>query len=499
MRRAKDIELAITPRPDGRFRHRWLYEEIRAAILAGSLAPGARLPATRDIAQRHRLSRGTVLGVFAQLAAEGYVVGAVGRGTFVAPVLPDPPLRPPEGAPVPPPDRGGGATLSARGRQLARTVFPQAGQVLPALAFRASQPDLAAFPFALWARIAARRARLSHRSVLADGEARGFRPLRAAIAEHLGAARGIACTADQVVITGSVQQILDLGARLTLDSGDRAWIEDPGYPGARLVLEAAGARVVGVPVDGGGIDVAAGRALAPDARLAYVTAGRQAPLGCVLTLERRLALLAWAAEAGATIIEDDYDSEFRFEGSPLAAMKGLDDGGRVIYAGTFSKVLFPAIRMAYAVVPEHLAESFGAALSLTCRHMPLLPQVILHEFIAEGHFGRHVRRMRLLYAERAKALVSAVRTHLSGLLDLPAITTGLDAPSFLPAGVDDAAVAAAAAGIETRPLSFYRVERPVPPGLVLGFAAVEEAKIHAAAAGLAQVIEPFCRQASPRG
>lgn len=493
MRRAGEIELALAPRADGMSLQRWLYEEFRSAILDGRLAAGARLPATRDLAARHKLSRGTVLAVFAQLAAEGYLVGAVGRGSFVAPELPDRrPERPPDwSAP-----RGElpGAALSARGRMLARTLFPITGRILPARAFRPSQPDLSAFPFELWARIAARRSRLSHRAMLADGEALGFRPLRAVIAEHLRSARRIACTADNVVVVGSVQQVLDLCARLVLDPGDEAWMENPGYPGARLVLEAAGAKVVGVPVDFAGIDVAAGRRRAPFARLAYVTAGRQAPLGPPLALDRRMALLAWAEESGAFVIEDDYDSEYRFEGSPLAAMKSLDNMGRVVYAGTFSKVLFPSLRLAYAVLPDSLVEPFAAALSLTCRHAPLEPQVVLRDFIAEGHFSRHVRRMRLLYAERAEALRVAVDAHLAGLLVLPAVTTGLDAPAFLPEGVDDALAArlAAEAGIETRPLCVYAAERPTPPGLVLGFAAIGPPEIDVGARTLARVLEPLC-------
>jgi GntR family transcriptional regulator/MocR family aminotransferase len=502
MRRAKEIELAIAPRPDGGPRQRWLYDEIRAAILVGRLTPGARLPTTRDLAARLGVSRGTALAVFAQLAAEGYITGAVGRGSFVASELPD--RRPEPASPqrLGPPcaadtsaaiHGGDPCVLSARGRMLARTPFPMEARVLPARAFRPSEPDLSVFPFELWARIAARRSRLAHRAMLGNGDALGYWPLRAAIAEHLRSARGVVCSADNVAMVGSVQQALDLSARLLLDPGDEAWMEDPGYPGARLTLEAAGARVVGVPVDSAGVVVSAVRALAPAARLAYVTAGRQAPLGSPLALDRRLALLAWADEAGAIVIEDDYDSEYRFEGGPLAAMKSLDDMGRVIYAGTFSKLLFPSLRLAFAVLPDFLVEPFAAALSLTCRHVSLASQTVLHEFIAEGHFARHVRRMRLLYAERAQALRMAVDAHLAGLLDLPAITAGLDAPAFLSLGGDDALAArlAAEAGVETRPLSFYAVERPAPPGLVLGFAAVGTAEIEAGARTLAQALEPL--------
>lgn len=502
MRRAPEIEIALTARPGKMPLQSWLYGEIRAAILSGRLAPGTRLPSTRDLAARHGLSRGTALAVFDQLAAEGYLTSAVGQGSFVAPELPDrrPKTKPVSRKPQATAAAAGstnqpGVVLSLRGRLLARTAFPLMGRTWPARAFRPHQPDLSAFPFDLWTRIATRCSRLSHRTMLTDGEARGYRPLREAIAAHLRSARGIVCSADNVVMVGSVQQVIDLSARLLLDPGDEAWMENPGYPGARLVLEAAGAKVVGVPVDSGGMDVSAGQARAPHARLAYVTAGRQAPLGPPLALDRRLALLAWAKENGSIVIEDDYDSEYRFTGAPLAAMKSLDEWGCVIYCGTFSKLLFPALRLAYAVLPDPLIEPFTAALSLTFRHVPLTTQATLHEFIAEGHLGRHVRRMRLLYAERAQALRKGADRYFTGLLDLPAIAAGLDAPAFLPQGIDDTLVArsAAAAGIECHPLSFYAMQGQTVPGLVLGFAAIGPVEIESAARKLARVLEPICK------
>lgn len=509
MRRAEQIELALSSRADGMPLQRWLYDELRSAILTGRLPPGARLPSSRDLAARFALSRGTVLSVFSQLDAEGYLSGAVGRGSFVAPELPELSGRGIDsgdrvsskkrdgrsGAAERKGDRDGGAqtravALSIRGRLLARSAFDVSGRPGPARAFRASQPDLDAFPFELWARLAARRARRTRRDLRGDGEAQGYRPLREAIAEYVGMSRGIACTAGNVVMLGSVQQAIDLAARLLLDPGDAAWIEDPGYQGARFVLEAAGARVIGVPVDASGINVQWARQHAPEARLAYVTAGRQAPLGPSLALERRLSLLEWARDRGAVIVEDDYDSEYRFEGHPLAAMKSLDHDGHVIYCGTFSKLLFPALRTAYAILPERLVDPFVAALSLTARHVPLDQQSVLHEFIAEGHFGRHIRRMRMLYGERAEALTTAAGRHLSGFLHIPRITAGLDAPAFFPPGTDDADMARRAAreGIETRPLSLYAIDRPAPPGLVLGFASVDSAAIESGMAVLARAL-----------
>ena len=488
MRQSQDIELAMADHPVGVSRQRWLGDQIREAILAGRLTSGARLPPTRDLAQRHGLSRGTVLAVFEQLASEGYLVGEVGRGTFVAPELPDPAFR------ADPTGTMGEAfdpRISNRGRVLSRTPFSLEPRTGPSQAFRPNQPDLGGFPFELWARLSARKAREVQPAMLTDGDPLGYHPLREAMAQHLRASRGIACSPEQVAILGSVQQVIDLCARLLLDEGESVWMEDPGYLGARMVFEAAGLRIVGVPVDSGGLDVAIGRLKAPRARLAYLTAGRQSPLGMPMSLERRLALLNWAAEAGATLIEDDYDSEFRFQGPPRAAMKSLDRDGHVVYTGTFSKLLFPALRLAYAILPVHLVPSFAAACSLSFRYVPLGPQATLSAFIAEGHFGRHLRRMRVLYAERAQALESAVAGCLSGLLELPAITAGLDAPAFLPPDLDDRRVARAALqnGVECRPLSFYEVEQRPPSGLLLGFAPFEAKEIRAGAERLRKAME----------
>lgn len=488
MRRAEDLELALAPRAPGVPRHSWLYAEIRAAVHAGRLAPGARLPPSRDFARQLGVSRGTVLAALAQLAAEGYLVGAVGKGTFVSAGLPT--MRGRVSRTGGPEEKAKGR-LSRRGIVLSRSPFPICGSPQPARPFRPNQPDLSAFPFALWNRIAARRSRLSQRAMLADGDARGYRSLRRAIAGHLKYSMRIDCSEDRVMIVGSVQQALDLSARLLLDPLDEVWMEDPGYPGALQIFRAAGAKVVGVPVDRHGMDVDTGMRRAPRARLAYVTAGRQSPLGGTLSLERRMILLRWAERAGACVIEDDYDSEYRYSGNPIAALKSLDTRDRVIYAGSFSKLLFPSLRLAYVVVPDWLGDHFAAALSLTARHMSLLPQAVLHEFIEEGHYGRHIRRMRLAYGERAAALEEAIARRLQGLLSVPPITTGLDAAAFLPPASDDASIArqAIAAGIETRPLSAYAIDAATPSGLVLGFAAFAPAQIETGVDMLARVLE----------
>ncbi|QCI63140.1 PLP-dependent aminotransferase family protein [Phreatobacter stygius] len=493
MRQADDRMLVLAPPGAGLTRQDWLTREIRRAILDGRLIAGALLPASRDLARLHGVSRGTVVAAYGQLADEGYVRGQVGRGTVVAARLAEPPrARRPQ--PVPALDPG----LSARGEALARPRFPMVPPAAGTQAFRAGQPDLEAFPLGLWTRLAARRSRLNQRGLLADGDPRGYRPLREAIAAHVAASRGFACGPDDVVVVGSVQQALDLAARLTLDPGDQAVVEDPGYPAAAQVLAAAGAVLVPVSVDAEGLDVADALARAPSARFVHVTPARQAPLGVPLSLARRMRLIAWAAETGAIVFEDDYDGEYRFAGRPLAALKSLDRADKVIYAGTFSKLMFPGLRLAFVVLPDRLREPFAAALSLTARHAPLMTQVVLADFITEGHFGRHVRRMRVIYGERAEALNAAARDYWTGLVAVPPIEAGLDIAARLLRHGDDVAITrrAAAAGIETRPLSVWRQDRkgPATPGLILGFATTPPAMIRAAAAGLARVLEAAPRQ-----
>jgi GntR family transcriptional regulator/MocR family aminotransferase len=297
---------------------------------------------------------------------------------------------------------------------------------------------------------------------------RGDPALRQAIASYLAIARGVACRADQVFITAGFQGALGVIARTMLAPRDRVWVEDPGYFMARDALQLAGARLVPVPVDGDGIDVAAGVARAPDARLAVVTPAHQAPLGVTLALARRLALLSWAARADAWIVEDDYDSEFRYRGRPLAALKSLDEAGRVLYVGTFSKVLFPSLRLGYLVVPDALVERIAAASTLLHAQPAPLNQAITADFIEQGHFARHIRRMRTLYGERRTALVAALRDHL-GPIDSP--PGGMQVLSRLRPGSDDVALAARAAadGLSPSPLSPLAVEAACGPGLLLSF------------------------------
>ena len=351
-------------------------------------------------------------------------------------------------------------------------------------------PALDAFPHATWARFTARRARRGGPDLLCYGDAAGWRPLREAIAAYLGTARAVRCSWEQVVVLSSTQQALSLAARLLLDPGDAVWLEEPGYLGARAAFLAAGARIVPVPVDDEGLDVDAGRAAAPSARLAYVTPSHQYPLGVTMSLARRLALLPWAQRAGAWIVEDDYDSEYRYAGRPIAAVQGLDRSGRVPYVGTFNKALFPSLRLAYLVTPPDLADAAVAARAISDGHPPLLAQSTLADFMGEGHFGAHLRRMRALYQERRDALLAAMAVHTSSRLRVGPADTGMHVTARLPAGVDHLALVARAVarGLEPRALSRHYLDPSVQPGLVLGYSGVLPAELARAARTLGELL-----------
>ncbi len=393
--------------------------------------------------------------------SEGYLTTRNGSGTFVATELPDAWFEA-KRAPAKRP-RGARADRTSRAGRDRSTPPPFPTKPQRAMRpFHAHTPDVGAFPRAEWARLVARRARQSSSSLLTDIDPHGHRPLREALAEHLRVARGVVCSTDQVVITPSVQQALDLAARLVLDPGDRAWIEDPAYVGARASLEAAGAEVIPIPVDERGLDVAHGIACAPGARLAYVTPAHQAPLGVTLSLERRLMLLDWAQSRGAWIFEDDYDSEFRYEGRPLPALQGIDRAGVVLHAGSFSKTLFPSLRLAYVIVPDGLLDRFIAAKTIVDRFTPPFAQAVLADFLVEGHFGRHLRRMRERYAERRAALLGALASEFGCGLEVIERRRGARSQRVAAARVDDRAAmsALAAASIDAMALSLQAINRP---------------------------------------
>jgi GntR family transcriptional regulator/MocR family aminotransferase len=468
--RAAGLLIRLDPRQRGGLQ-RQIHASIQRAILDGVVGPGTRLPSSRALADDLGVSRTTTLLALQQLQAEGYLTGRRGSGTFVADELPDDLPRRRGGRP---PARLRHPTLSRRGSAL--VAAPQGARRLagPPRAFRIGTPGVDLFPAALWWRLASRRLRTITPTQLDYGEPAGLRALREAIAGHVQTARGTRFSADQVLVVAGAQQGLELISRLLLDPGDRVWMEEPGYPGARSALLGAGARIVPVPVDAEGLAVAAGVRLAADARLAYVTPSHQYPLGVPMSLPRRLALLAWAGRAGAWVIEDDYDSEFRYGARPVPCLHGLDVDGRVIYVGSFSKTLFPALRLGFVVVPPDLQHRLVAARAAADQHPPVLDQAVLADFIAEGHFARHLRRMRMAYRERLEALTDAAARFCGGALRLRPTRTGLHAIADLD-GVAAARVSreAAARGVEATPLAAYFAGRGRPANaLVLGFAAV---------------------------
>lgn len=470
-RRARPVLASLGPvaldRDGGESLHRQLYRALRHAVVDGRLRPGERLPPTRALATEWGLSRNTVVTAYDTLLAEGYIEGKVGAGTFVASALPD---TPPEGARRRLEARRG-VGLSARGAALADA--PSVLRDPLGRPFSLGTPDLGAFPFALWGQLLGRVWRVGGRTLAADPDPLGYPPLRDAVAGYLRAVRAVRCEPEQVVIVSGAQQGLALVAQLLLDPGDRAWVENPGWPGNRAALLGAGARLVPVPVDFEGIDVAEGVRRDAGARLALVTPSHQFPLGVTMSLGRRLQLLDWAAARDAWIVEDDYDSEFRYAGPPLAALQGLDGAGRVVYVGSFSKVMFPALRLGYVVVPPDLVASVRAARRHFDGGTSVVPQAALHRFLADGHFASHLRAMRALYAGKRAALLDAVGREFTGLGRAEAGEAGMHVILRLPEARCDRVVSKRAAriGLSVPPLSDYGVDGAGGNGLMLGFAA----------------------------
>jgi len=474
------LELALGQPPKHVVLTRWLHEELRRAILDRRLPSGARLPATRDLAAQLAVSRGTVVTVFEQLQAEGYLTARVGAGTRVTELLPE--NRPSGVNP-----RRGTRNLPAAVRGLPSSR--------PARPFRAYEPALTEFPTDIWARVAGRRLRRASASLLAEGHPAGYAPLRKEIAAYLGSSRGVNCSADSVVILSGVQQGLDLVARLLLKPGQAVWMENPGYFGAAAAFRSRGARIIPVPVGARGLDVFAGRRMCRQAKAAYVTPAHQFPLGMTMSLESRLALLAWAHEVDAFLIEDDYDSEYRFEGRPVPALQGLDKNGSVIFLGSFNKVLFPSLRLGFAVVPPALLDPLLALRLGADFCSPGLDQAILCDFIAEGHLGRHIRRMRNLYAARQAALQEAAHQYLGGLLEISPVRAGLSTAAFLRNGMTSRQAESIAAdhGIEVLGFHRFALSSSTTDGLLMGFAAFTEREIHRSVIALALWLESAVR------
>ncbi|WP_035985937.1 PLP-dependent aminotransferase family protein [Leptolyngbya sp. KIOST-1] len=386
-----------------------IYCALRQKILTGQLAPRQRLPSTRALAQSLGVSRATVTQSYDQLISEGYLHTVVGSGTYVGDRLPESLLHAPGTEPVPPASSQS-LVLSAYGQRLADFAAGPSPEPKTPISFRYGRPALDQVPLGIWRQLLSRHCRRADWLDYAT-DPMGHRPLREAIAAYLAQARAVQCHPDQILITNGTQQALHLATQLLVSPGDTVALEEPGYLSARRIFASQGAHLHPVPVDGDGMNVDTLAEATGPIRLVYVTPSHQFPTGVVLSLPRRLALLAWAQQQGALILEDDYDSEYRYGGRSIPALQGLGSGQSVIYLGTFSKVLFPALRMGYMVLPPALVPIFSRAKWLADRQVPGLEQAVLAEFIAEGHLERHVRRMRSLYDQRRQALVMALQTH----------------------------------------------------------------------------------------
>jgi GntR family transcriptional regulator / MocR family aminotransferase len=452
-------------------RQQAVFDRLRQGILAGTLPSGARLPPTRALAEELGVARQTVVLAYERLASEGYVRARTGSGTFVAPDLPD-------AAPAPAvPSPTAASPLSERGQRLAgvpATAASRSNGVGTLLAGGIPAPDL--FPAQAWARCAARVLKNLTGDLTGYPQPQGFPELRAQIAAHLAATRGLLADAANIVVTAGTQQALRIAADLLLDPGDAVWVEDPGYIAGRGALLAADARPVPVPSDADGLDVATGIQLAPAARLALVAPSHATPLGGALPVSRRLALLDWAGRANAWVLEDDCDSEFRWTGHPLPPLATLDRAGRVIYCGTFSKTLAPALRLGFAVVPAPLVGAFVRVRTLMDRGIDTLSQAVLAEFMRQGLLAPHIRRMRTEYARRRAALLAALARHAPSVSPLAA-PGGLHMVTQLPEGADEAAIVQAcrSRGLAVSPLGAYYAGTPRMVGLVMGFAGTPEA------------------------
>jgi GntR family transcriptional regulator / MocR family aminotransferase len=466
------FELTLDSRPQHQTLTSWLYAALRVAILEGRLGPGTRLPASRDFATQYGLSRGTVVSVLERLQAEGYVSCRVGVGTWVNRVAAPSPNR--QMTATPPAYIRRVVSAYVRPKPFVDLAFTEG--VRP---FRIGNPATAEFPAELWGRIAANRARNFRSWLKTEEDGRGYRPLRDAIAEYLRASRGVRCSSEQIVIVSGIQQALDLLSRFLLKQHDPVWMEDPGYFGASIAFGTVGARIIAVPVDEEGLSVSAGVKICPHAKGVYLTPAHQFPMGVTMSLERRMAVLKWAARAGAFVIEDDYDSEYRFEGQPVPALQSLDNRSNVIFIGSFSKTMFPSLRMGYVVLPPSLVNCFVSFRYRTDFRNSTFDQAVLCEFIVDGHLARHLRRMRNLYAGRLAALIEGGKQHLSGLLELSNVRAGLYTIGFLKNGMASrrAEKLVAAQGIEVLAVDRFTLRRPDPKALLLGFAAYDEAAI----------------------
>jgi GntR family transcriptional regulator / MocR family aminotransferase len=463
---------------------------LRNAILERRWPSDFRLPASRVFAHELGVSRATVLAAYDQLKAEGYIESRGSGGTRVSARAPRATNSLGETSVTPAHNAG----LSVLGERMVATyghVEPYLSPTRP-IPFALGAPALDAFPVATWARLTARRWKETPGIMLAADDGPGYAPLRKAIAECIVAARGLRCTPNQIIVTAGTQHAIDLLARLLLNPGDSVWMEAYGYEPARAAFASVAARVVPIPVDADGLLVARGRELAPNARLALVTPASEWPMGVPMGLHRRLELLDWAHESDAWIIEDDFNAELQYQGKQTTALQGLEHpgAGRVIYLRTFTKTLFPALRLGYAVLPYELVDAFARARRVVDRHSPTAEQAVLADFIRAGHFARHVRSLRRLHAERQRDFLELASSELGTALRLRPAPNGLRLVGFLPPHISDRSVTLEAArrGVVVAPLTGHCMSSPEESGLILGYAAFRPQETRRALGQLAEAI-----------
>jgi GntR family transcriptional regulator/MocR family aminotransferase len=451
--------------------HKQIYDGYRAAILSGDLSPGQQIPSSRDLTSALSVSRFPVLNAYAQLLAEGYLETRVGAGTFVSASLPEQLMSVTQPSGNQEPIASGSRPVSRRS-----TLYP-AFSYAPRMrswgSFGVHQPALDQFPFKIWSNLVVRHTRNPQANAIHHVDPRGSDRFRIAICNYLRTARGVKCDPDQVIVVSGSQQALDLTARVLIDPGNSVWVEEPGYPLQQNLLVGAGCHLISVPVDREGMDVAAAIKRAPRARAAFVTPSHQYPLGSTMGASRRIQLLNWAQNAGAWVVEDDYDSEYRYESLPVPSLHGLDMNSRVIYIGTFSKVLFPSLRLGYIVAPRDLVDRFVAVRFSMDIFPPYLYQEVLSDFINEGHFTRHLRKMRQVYKARRSALIESLATAFpcDEGFEIHGAEAGMHLAMTLPEGFSDQELCARSAKerLWLWPLSpSYRSEKP-RQGFILGF------------------------------
>ncbi len=468
--------------------HRQIYNTLRYSILEGHLHQGSRLPSSRMLANELGISRNTVVLAYDQLQTEGFLSSGVGKGTYIKHQFENSP-RPEKKI-----KNNNKLRLSKRGKAMLDAYTPETPAGKP-LAFAPGIPALDSFPFRLWNRVVQRANTTLNAADMNYGPTAGYWPLRQSLASYLAVARGVHCSPEQILIVNGVQSGLDLIARLLTDPGETVWVEDPGHFGARSAFAAVQTKLMPAPVDQHGLMITRKMQQDKKARLAYVTPSHQSPTGVIMSLERRLQLIDWAVSKNAWIVEDDYDSEFRYRGQPLAALQGLVKNAPVLYMGTFSKVLAPGLRLGYLVVPEELMETFSRGRRSVDTHSPIPLQAAMHMFIDEGHFTTHIRRMRSLYSDRQNLFLQAAKKYLGNVVQLSPSDSGMHLVGKISSQQDDQALSIAAqeAGFLVPALSQHYLGKPDQQGLIFGYACVPSEEMDNKVEQLAIALKPFLK------